>query len=83
MVSKRLSTIGVRGRSFAQVLGSLRDVRQVLADLVETANAQLPFAYRIDRDGDTFTARNRSRLQRQQLPPLPALLQQRAPSHLR
>jgi hypothetical protein len=35
--------------------GSLRDVRQVLADLVETANAQLPFAYRIDRDGDTFT----------------------------
>ena len=24
--------------------GSLRDVRQVLADLVETANAQLPFA---------------------------------------
>jgi len=35
--------------------GALRDVRQVLADLVETANAQLPFAYRIDRDGDTFT----------------------------
>lgn len=35
--------------------GSLRDVRQVLADLVESANAQLPFAYRIDRDGDTFT----------------------------
>jgi hypothetical protein len=35
--------------------GSLRDVRQVLADLVETANAQLPFAYRIDRDGDTFS----------------------------
>ena len=35
--------------------GSLRDVRQVLADLVERANAQLPFAYRIDRDGDTFT----------------------------
>jgi len=51
--------------------------------LVNTANAQLPFAYRIDRDGDTFTARNRSRQQRQQLPPLPALLQQRAPSHLR
>jgi hypothetical protein len=35
--------------------GSLRDVRQVLTDLVETANAQLPFAYRIDRDGDTVT----------------------------
>jgi len=35
--------------------GSLRDVRKVLADLVELANAQLPFAYRIDRDGDTFS----------------------------
>ena len=35
--------------------GSLRDVRQVLADLVETANAQLPFAYRLDKDGDSFT----------------------------
>jgi hypothetical protein len=35
--------------------GSLRDVRQALADLVETANAQLPFAYRIDRNGDTFS----------------------------
>jgi hypothetical protein len=35
--------------------GSLRDIRQVLTDLVETANAQLPFGYRVDRDGDTFT----------------------------
>jgi hypothetical protein len=35
--------------------GSLQDARQVLVDLVETANAQLPFAYRIERDGDTFT----------------------------
>ena len=35
--------------------GSLQDVQQTLEDLVETANAQLPFGYRIDRDGDTFT----------------------------
>jgi hypothetical protein len=35
--------------------GSLQDIRQVLADLVETANVQLPFAYRIDRDGETLT----------------------------
>jgi hypothetical protein len=35
--------------------GSPRDVRQVLQDLVDTANAQLPFLYRIDRDGDAFT----------------------------
>jgi hypothetical protein len=35
--------------------GSLRDVRQLLQDLVDTANAQLPFRYRMDRDGDTFT----------------------------
>ena len=30
---------------------SLLDVRQLVQDLVNTANAQLPFAYRIDRDG--------------------------------
>jgi hypothetical protein len=35
--------------------GSLRDVRELVQDLVNTANTQLPFAYRIDRDGDTFT----------------------------
>jgi hypothetical protein len=35
--------------------GSLRDVRKAVADLVETANALLPFAYRSDRDGETFT----------------------------
>ena len=35
--------------------GSLLDVRQVVQDFVNTANRQLPFAYRIDRDGDTFT----------------------------
>ena len=35
--------------------GSLRDVRQLLQDLVDTANAQLPFRYRMDRDGDAFT----------------------------
>ena len=35
--------------------GSLRDVRQLLQDLVDTANAQLPFRYRMDRDVDTFT----------------------------
>jgi hypothetical protein len=35
--------------------GSLRDVRQLLQELVDTANTQLPFRYRMDRDGDTFT----------------------------
>src|SRR5262249_20198513 len=35
--------------------GSRRDVRQFLEDLVETATAQLPFPYRIERDGDIFT----------------------------
>jgi hypothetical protein len=35
--------------------GSLRDVRQLLQDLVDMANGQLPFRYRMDRDGDTFT----------------------------
>jgi hypothetical protein len=35
--------------------GSLRDVQELVQDLVNTANAQLPFAYRNDRDGDTFT----------------------------
>ena len=34
--------------------GSLLDVREVVRDLVNTANAQLPFAYRIDNDGDVF-----------------------------
>jgi hypothetical protein len=34
--------------------GSLQDVQQVVAGLVAAANAQLPFVYRIDRDGDTF-----------------------------
>jgi hypothetical protein len=34
--------------------GSLQDVQHVVAGLVDEANAQLPFAYRIDRDGDTF-----------------------------
>ena len=36
-------------------VGSLLDVREVVRDLVDTANAQLPFAYRIDNDGDVFT----------------------------
>lgn len=35
--------------------GFLRDVRKLLQDLVETANAQLPFLYRLDSDGDVFT----------------------------
>jgi hypothetical protein len=35
--------------------GSLLNVRQVVLDLVDTANAQLPFLYRIDTDGDVFT----------------------------
>jgi hypothetical protein len=37
--------------------GSVLDVRQVVQDLVSTANAKLPFAYRIDPDGDTSYAR--------------------------
>jgi hypothetical protein len=35
--------------------GSLKDVRQLVQDLVDSANAQLPFLYRIDHDGDVFT----------------------------
>jgi hypothetical protein len=35
--------------------GSPRDVRQLLRDLVDVANAQLPFLYRIGHDGDIFT----------------------------
>jgi hypothetical protein len=35
--------------------GSLRDVREVVRDLVDTANAQLPFSYRIDNDHDVVT----------------------------
>lgn len=35
--------------------GSLRDVRQVVRGLVDAANIQLPFQYRIDNDGDVFT----------------------------
>jgi hypothetical protein len=35
--------------------GSLLDVRQVVRDLVDTANVQLPFQYRIDNDGGVFT----------------------------
>jgi hypothetical protein len=35
--------------------GSLQDVRQLLRDLVEIANAQLPFLYRLDNDDDVFT----------------------------
>ena len=35
--------------------GSVLDVQQLVQDLVNTANAQLPFRYRMDRDGDTFT----------------------------
>jgi hypothetical protein len=34
---------------------SLKDVRQLVQDLVDTANAQLPFLYCIDHDGDVFT----------------------------
>lgn len=36
-------------------VGSVLDVREVVRDLVGTANAQLPFAYRIDNDGEVFT----------------------------
>jgi hypothetical protein len=35
--------------------GSLRDVQQVVRDLRETANLLLPFAYRVDTDGDAFS----------------------------
>jgi len=35
--------------------GSLLDVRQVVRDLVDTANAQMPYLYRIDNDGGMFT----------------------------
>jgi len=35
--------------------GSLKDVGQLVQDLVDAANAQLPFLYRIDHDGDVFT----------------------------
>ena len=35
--------------------GSLKDVRQLVQGLVDIANAQLPFLYRIDHDGDVFT----------------------------
>lgn len=35
--------------------GSLLDVRKVMRDLVDRANARLPFGYRIDDDGDVFT----------------------------
>lgn len=35
--------------------GTLLDVRKVLRDLVDTANAQLPFLYRIDNDNGVFT----------------------------
>jgi hypothetical protein len=35
--------------------GSLRNVRHLVQDLVDTANAQWPFLYRIDNDGDVFT----------------------------
>ncbi len=35
--------------------GSLLDVRQAVHDLVDTANVQLPFLYRIDNDGGVFT----------------------------
>ena len=35
--------------------GSLQDIGQVVRDLVDTANAQLPFSYRILNDGNVFT----------------------------
>ncbi len=35
--------------------GSPRDVPTLVQTLIDTANAQAPFGYRIDRDGDTFT----------------------------
>jgi hypothetical protein len=35
--------------------GSVRDVQRLVQDLVNAANTQLPFVYRLDRDGDTFT----------------------------
>jgi hypothetical protein len=35
--------------------GSLGDVGQVVRGLVDAANVQLPFLYRIDKDGETFT----------------------------
>jgi len=35
--------------------GSVLDVQRLLHDLVETANAQSPWAYRIDGDDDVFT----------------------------
>jgi hypothetical protein len=35
--------------------GSLLDTGQVVRDLVDTANVQLPFSYRILNDGDVFT----------------------------
>ena len=35
--------------------GSLRDPRKVVKDLVDTANAKLPFQYRVDTDGTIFT----------------------------
>ena len=34
--------------------GSLKDVRKVVQDLVNLANAKLPFQYRIDTDGGVF-----------------------------
>ena len=35
--------------------GSLLDIGQVMRDLVDTANTQLPFSYRILNDGNVFT----------------------------
>ena len=35
--------------------GSLKDVRQLVETLADTANAQLPFLYRVDREDDAFT----------------------------
>lgn len=35
--------------------GSLKDVRQLVQGLVDIANAQLPFLYRVNHDGDVFT----------------------------
>src|SRR5579862_505525 len=35
--------------------GSVRDIRQMVENLRDTANQLLPFAYRVDNDGDVFT----------------------------